>query len=149
MSNLYIFLFLKVPMKYVRDGNRIAARLFKGEEFIESVKSLCEKEQITSGRVQAIGAVHKAVLGYFDVEEKKYIHFECKGELVSCMGNIAEKNGEIVVHAHAVIGDRNGDCRGGHIVSTEASATIELFIDGGLNLRRARDTETDLYLLDL
>ena len=31
----------------------------------------------------------------------------------------------------------------------EASATIELFIDIGLNLKRARDTETDLYLLDL
>lgn len=149
MSNLYIFLFLKAIMKYVREGNRIAARLFKGEEFIGSVKSLCEKEQLTSGRVQAIGAVQRVILGYFDVKEKKYIHFECKGELVSCMGNIAEKNGEIVVHAHAVIGDRNGDCKGGHIVSAETSATIELFIDTGLNLRRARDTETDLYLLDL
>ena len=136
-------------MKYMKDGNVIVARLFKGEEFIESVKLLCKKENFSSGRVQAIGAVQKAVLGYFDVEEKKYIHFEYKGELVSCMGNISQKNDEIVVHAHAVIGDRHGDCKGGHIVMAEASATIELFIDIGLNLKRARDTETDLYLLDL
>ncbi|KYK29141.1 MAG: DUF296 domain-containing protein [Theionarchaea archaeon] len=136
-------------MKYVRDGNVIVARLFRGEEFIESVTSLCEREHFSSGRVQAIGAVNKAFLGYFDLEEKEYVHFECKGELVSCMGNIAQKGNEIVVHAHAVIADRQGTCKGGHIVQAETSATIELIIDIGLNLERARDAETDLYLLYL
>lgn len=149
MSNLYIFYFFKECMKYVRDGTVIAARLFKGEEFIESVKTLCKKEHFSSGRVQAIGAVSKAVLGYFDTEEKKYVHFECKGELVSCMGNIAKKGDDIVVHAHAVIADENGECKGGHIVKAEASATVEVFIDVILDLGRARDEATDLFLLDL
>lgn len=149
MSNLYIFFFLYRRMKYSRDGNVIVVRLSKGEEFIESVKALCEKEHFSSGRLQAIGAVRKAVLGYFDTEEKEYIHFECKGELASCMGNIAKKGDDIVVHAHAVIADRQGTCKGGHIVHAETSATIELLIDIGLNLERTRDTETDLYLLDL
>lgn len=124
-------------------------RLFKGEEIIESVKEVCKKEGITSGRVQGIGAVQKAVLGYFDTEKKEYVHFECKGELISCIGNIAKKEDEIVVHAHAVIGDKTGDCKGGHIVNAEASATIELFIDCILDLERARDTDTGLFLLDL
>ena len=84
-------------MKYMRDGSVIVARLLKGEEFTESVKSLCEKEHFSSGRIQAIGAVKRAVLGYFDTEEKKYVHFECKGELASCMGNIAKKDDDIVV----------------------------------------------------
>ena len=149
LSNLYIFLFLNTYMKYTRDGNVLAARLFNGEEFIESVKGLCEKENFSSGRVTAIGAVKKAVLGYFDTKEKKYINFECKGEVVSCMGNIAKKEDDIVVHAHAVIADRKGTCTGGHVVALEASATLELFIDIGFNLKRALDTEMDLYLLDL
>ena len=149
MSNLYIFLFFKECMKYVRDGTVIAARLFKGDEFIESIRSLCKKEQFTSGRLQAIGAVDKAVLGYFDPEEKKYVHFECKGELASCMGNIALKGDDIIVHAHAVIADRHGTCKGGHIVEAQTSATIELFIDVLFDLKRAHDAGTDLYLLDL
>ncbi len=124
-------------------------RLFNGEEIIESVKEVCKKENVTSGRVQGIGAVQKAVLGYFDTEKKEYMHFECKGELVSCMGNIAKKEDEIVVHAHAVIGDKDGECKGGHIVQAEASATVELFIDCVLDLERTRDADTDLFLLNL
>ncbi len=136
-------------MKYVREGTVIVIRLFNGEEIIESVKEVCKKENVTSGRVQGIGAVQKAVLGYFDTEKKEYMHFECKGELVSCMGNIAKKEDEIVVHAHAVIGDKDGECKGGHIVQAEASATVELFIDCVLDLERTRDADTDLFLLNL
>jgi predicted DNA-binding protein with PD1-like motif len=136
-------------MNYVRDGSTIVARLFKGEEFTECVTSLCRKEHFSSGRVQAIGAVKKAVLGYFDTEEKKYIHFECKGELVSCMGNIARKGDDIIVHAHAVIADREGNCTGGHIVAAEPSVTVEVIITVALDLKRARDPDTELVLLDL
>lgn len=136
-------------MKHFRDGNVIVVRLFKGEEFIESVKLLCEKENFSSGRIQAIGAVKRAVLGYFDLEKKKYIHFECQGELASCMGNIAGRNGDIIVHAHAVIAEKDGTCKGGHIVTAETSATVEVFVDVIPNLERATDAETGLYLLDL
>lgn len=136
-------------MKYVREGTVIAVRLVKGEDIIASVQNVCKKEGITSGRLQGIGAVQRAVLGYFDTEKKEYVHFECKGELVSCIGNIAKKKDEIVVHAHAVIGDRTGECKGGHIVQAEASATVELFIDILLALERARDADTGLFLLDL
>lgn len=139
-------------MRYTREGNTVAIRLFRGEELIESVKSVCKKEKITSGRIQAIGAVEKAILGYFDIKEKKYIHFECSGELVSCMGNIAKKEGEeddIIVHAHAVVADMKGNCRGGHVVTAETSVTLEVLIESGPSLTRALDAEMGLYLLDL
>lgn len=149
MSNIYIFFFLLLAMKYIRDKNLVVVQLFKGEEFTESIKSLCEKEHFSSGRIQAIGAVKKAVLGYFDVQEKEYVHFECQGEVASCMGNIAQKGEDIVVHAHAVIADKNGNCKGGHIVTAEVSATIELFIDIQFELQRTFDQDTELYLLNL
>jgi predicted DNA-binding protein with PD1-like motif len=144
-------------MKYTKKGNTIVARLFKGEDLIPSIIEICGKEAITSGRVQAIGAVQKAILGYFDIQKKKYVHFECKGEVVSCMGNIAEKEGkregekkgEIMVHVHAVIADANGMCKGGHVVTAEASATLEIFIDVIPGLKRSLDVETELFLLDL
>ncbi len=138
-------------MKYTKKGNTIVARLFEGEDLIPSVLKICGKEGITSGRVQAIGAVQRAILGYFDIQKKKYVHFECKGEVVSCMGNIAEKEGEkeIMVHAHAVIADASGMCKGGHVVTAEASATLEIFIDVIPGLKRLLDVQTELFLLDL
>ncbi|MGD2246811.1 MAG: DUF296 domain-containing protein [Candidatus Methanofastidiosia archaeon] len=138
-------------MKYTKKGNTIVARLFKGEDLIPSILEICGKEGISSGRVHAIGAVQKAILGYFDTQKKKYVHFECKGEVVSCMGNIAEKEGEkeIMVHVHAVIADATGMCKGGHVVTAEASATLEVFIDVIPGLKRSLDQETELFLLDL
>ncbi|MBU7015020.1 MAG: DUF296 domain-containing protein [Theionarchaea archaeon] len=136
-------------MQYTKKEHVIVVRLFKGEELIESVKSVCIKEKISSGRVQAIGAVQRAILGYFDTEEKQYLKFECKGEVVSCMGNIAERDGELVVHAHAVISEKDGTCKGGHVFSAEASATLEIFIESVPGLARTLDKETGLFLLNL
>lgn len=124
-------------------------RLFKGEELIESVKEVCIREKVSSGTLQAIGAVQKAILGYFDMERKHYLQVECRGEVVSCMGNIAEKDGDLVVHLHAVIGDKDGNCKGGHVFSAEASATLEIFIANVPGLSRALDEDTGLFLLDL
>ncbi|MBU7023243.1 MAG: DUF296 domain-containing protein [Theionarchaea archaeon] len=136
-------------MQYSKKEHIIVMRLFKGEELIESIEDVCVKEKVSSGKVQAIGAVQRAVLGYFDTEEKKYLKFECKGEVISCMGNIAGKNGDLVVHVHAVIGDRDGTCKGGHVFSAEASATLEVFIESVSGLTRALDDDTGLFLLDL
>lgn len=136
-------------MKYTKKGNTIVVRLFEGEDLLPSIIEICGKEKITSGKIQAIGAVQRAVLGYFNMQKKKYIHFECKGEVVTCMGNIAKKEDEIMVHAHAVIADAAGNCKGGHVVCAEASATLEIFIDIIPGLERTLDVKTELFLLDL
>jgi len=138
-------------MHFKREGTVTVARLFKGEEFMESIRSVCTRESLSSGRIHAIGAVHKAVLGYFDSEKKEYIHFECGGEVVSCMGNIATRKdtGDIMIHAHAVIADRDGNCKGGHVVRAEPSVTLEVIIEEGPLLHRSLESETGLYLLDL
>lgn len=138
-------------MNYTRNESVCVARIYKGEEFLESIQTLCKRESISSGRIQAIGAVQHAVLGYFDSEQKKYIHFECNGEVVSCMGTIATKkdSGEKIIHAHAVIADRKGGCTGGHVVRAEPSVTLEVIIEEGPALFRSLDSETELYLLDL
>jgi hypothetical protein len=138
-------------MQFKRKGTVIITRLFKGEEFLESIRSLCTEESISSGRIQAIGAVQQATLGYFDPGQKEYIDFECAGEVVSCMGTISTRKdtSEIIIHAHAVIADREGSCKGGHVVQAIPSVTLEVIIEEGPNLYRSLDSETGLYLLDL
>jgi predicted DNA-binding protein with PD1-like motif len=138
-------------MQVKRKDTVIIARLFKGEEFLESIQSLCTEESISSGRIQAIGAVQHATLGYFDPKKKKYIHFDCGGEVVSCMGTISTRKdtSEIIIHAHAVIANQKGSCKGGHVVQAEPSVTLEVIIEEGPVLYRSLDSETGLYLLDV
>jgi len=61
-------------------------------------------------------------------------------ELLSLIGDVALKDGEPAVHAHAVIGKKDGTAHGGHllrafvrptceVVLTESSAHLQKFID--------------------
>ena len=44
-------------MEYKRFENTVFARIDKGEEIVETLKTICEKEDITLAYVNAIGAV--------------------------------------------------------------------------------------------
>ena len=58
--------FRKIPNGYL-------VRLEKGEEIIESLSSLAEREKIPGGFLYGLGAVKDVTLGYFDVANKKYV----------------------------------------------------------------------------
>ncbi len=59
-------------MNYKRIGSVIALRVDRGEEIVESVKKVCEKEQIRFAGISGIGAVAPAVVGQYRVAEKRY-----------------------------------------------------------------------------
>jgi predicted DNA-binding protein with PD1-like motif len=61
-------------------------------------------------------------------------------ELLSLIGDVAMKDGEPVVHAHAVVGKKDGTAHGGHlleacirptceVVLTESPAHLQKYID--------------------
>ena len=47
-------------------GNTYMLRIDRGEEILRSLKEFCENEEIRLGRVEAIGAADRAVLGVYD-----------------------------------------------------------------------------------
>ena len=59
-------------MEYRRFGNTIVARIDKGEEILESLRELAEKEKILLAGVSALGAVSEFTVGVFDTGEKQY-----------------------------------------------------------------------------
>ena len=69
--------------------------------------------------LSVIGALSRAELGYYDQVSQKYgrIQIEEPVELVSCSGNISMRDDQPFVHAHAVLSDREGKVRGGHLTS--------------------------------
>lgn len=121
-----------------------------GADLYESLTKIVQTEDITQGRITAIGATTHAVVAYFDQKVKKYINMEFPSgmEILSCSGNVSLRDGKPFVHIHVLLGDRKGKVFGGHVMPGTKVFACELFIDEfeGEALHRAYDEETGLYL---
>lgn len=130
-------------------------RLLKDEDILESIISYCKDKNLASGAIYGLGAVSKASLGYYDLETKTYLEnkFEFNAELLNCTGNISinEETGDYIPHLHMIIGDKEGNTFGGHVMpNTIISITGEFIIfETHSKLTRKLDEEFNLYLLNL
>ncbi len=134
-------------MDYRRFGNKIIARMDKGEEILAKIKEISVKENIKLASVQALGATDEFTVGVYKVDEKKYYANEFKGyfEIVSLTGTINTMNGEFYTHIHMSAGNDKGEVFGGHLNKAVVSATCEMVIDvidGSVD--RKYDEETGL-----
>ena len=75
-------------MEYRRFDDKIVARIDKGEEIVEKLALICEKEGVKLGYITAIGAVNRFTAGVFSPAEKTYASREFGGdfEIVSLTG---------------------------------------------------------------
>lgn len=117
-------------MEYRKFGNHYVIRLEKGEEIVEKIKELCEKEDVKLASLSGIGAVNKVTAGLFKTREKKYVSktFEEDMEIVSLGGNVSCMNGETYLHFHISVANEAGEVRGGHLTEAYISATGELVL---------------------
>ena len=123
-------------------------RLFQGEDILESLQKFCKHNPIGSGRIQGIGAVSAAKIGFFD--GTKYItnSFSENLEVLSVSGNIAQNE---VVHIHGIFGRKDGSCIGGHIFpgcTVSVTCEIQILILEP-KVSRTEDPDTKLNLLEL
>ncbi len=136
-------------MEYRRFKDTIIARIDKGEEILEQVKTIALKEQIRLAHVQALGAVNQFTVGVFKTQEKEYLanDFEGSYEIVSLTGTINTMDGAFYCHLHMSAGNDKGEVFGGHLNRAVVSATCEMVItlvDGTVD--RAFDEEIGLNL---
>ena len=136
-------------MDYRRFGNKIIARIDRGEEILEKVKEIALKENIKLAGISALGATNDFTVGVYNVDEKKYYANEFKGsyEIVSLTGTINTMNGEFYTHIHMSAGNDKGEVFGGHLNKAVISATCEMvidIIDGSVD--RIYDEETGLNI---
>ena len=117
-------------MQYRKSGNIWTVRLDLGEDIIARLKKLCEDEGIRLGRVEAIGATDRAVIGVYDLEKKEYYPEEINEfmEITSLNGNITAMDGKPYIHLHATLADQRHAVHGGHVVEMRVGATCEMFI---------------------
>ena len=142
-------------MKSVESKARrvVFARFSEGDDLLDTIGSVAKEKNIISGFFFLIGTLKHAVLGFY--KEGRYIPIEKAGplEIVSCMGNISQKeNSDIVVHGHIVVSDDKGIAYGGHLLSknlVDVTAELVLVDVEGVVLRRKLNPQNNLHLWSL
>jgi len=129
------------------------AKLPHGADLLKSIKDVAVKAEIHSASFNAIGAVRKARVSFYDQTKKKYneLILHESMEIVSCTGNISELEGKKIVHAHLVLSDEKGRAFGGHLLEGTELFACELMINEYKNLRikRKYDELTGLNLMEI
>ena len=131
---------------------RFQLRLEMGDEVLESLTSLAEREALTFATFSGLGAASSARIAFFDVAARQYeTHdFDEQVEVVSLTGNLALRDGKPFVHAHAALGRRDLSVIGGHVVALVARPTIEIELrPENAQIARLLDEESGLALLSL
>lgn len=137
-------------MEYRKFQNKIIVRMDKGEEILEKVREVAEKEKIKLADISALGAVSEFTVGVFDTEVKEYHANEFKGsfEIVSLTGTINTMNDEFYCHLHMSAGNEKGQVFGGHLNRAIISATCEMvitLIDGRVDRRFEKEVGLNLF----
>ncbi|MEE0655514.1 MAG: PPC domain-containing DNA-binding protein [Blautia hansenii] len=137
-------------MEYRKFQNKIIVRMDKGEEILEKVREVAEKEKIKLADISALGAVSEFTVGVFDTEAKEYHANEFKGsfEIVSLTGTINTMNDEFYCHLHMSAGNEKGQVFGEHLNRAIISATCEMvitLIDGRVDRRFEKEVGLNLF----
>jgi predicted DNA-binding protein with PD1-like motif len=69
---------------------------------------------------------------------------------MSLVGDIALYDGEPKLHAHVVVGKRDGTAHGGHLISARVRPTLEIWLTASPEIiERRMNVEVGLPLIDL
>ncbi|MEK7654219.1 MAG: DUF296 domain-containing protein [Patescibacteria group bacterium] len=123
--------------------------LKKGDKFSEKFRGFLEKNRINSGFFFGLGGFQKAEIAFYDLRTKKYNKKKFIGpfEVLSLIGNVAQNDDEIMVHAHIILGDKNFKTFGGHLVDGVVGGTLEINLNESGMMERRFNDETGLNLL--
>lgn len=131
---------------HIRD---FMVRVKHNSNFIQYITELARKEKIFTATFTAVGALKWAKLGFYSQVKQEYqeIKLDSPFEIASCIGNISLKDGKPFVHAHAVLADKNGNTKAGHLLEGKVfAAEVHLRELKGSELERKYDEVTGLSL---
>ncbi len=134
-----------------RQPRTFALVLDTGEELAAALKKFAHDHHLAGSSFHAIGAFQSVRLGWFNWETKQYetsVNLDEQVELLSLIGDIALKDGEPQVHAHVVIGRRDGTAHGGHLQHAVVRPTCEIILmENPEHLQKQPDPESGLALI--
>ena len=123
-----------------------------GDEVIAGLTQFAKEAGLDGAHFTALGAFERATLGYFDLDTQAYVHIPVaeQVEVLSLVGDVSLKGGKLQVHAHVVVGKRDGTAHGGHILEAYVRPTLEVVLsETPAHLKRRMVKEFGLALIDL
>ena len=127
--------------------------LAPGEEAKSAIVDFARRNNLKAASFVALGAFERAKLGYFDWQKKEYlpIPVDEQVEVISLIGDIAENDkNESDLHAHAVLGRRDGSTRGGHLMEGVVRPTLEVTLtETPAHLKRRMHPDINVALIDI
>jgi predicted DNA-binding protein with PD1-like motif len=133
-------------------GRNLIVRAKHDSDIIKFVTDVAKENGITAATFTAIGALKNAKLGFYDQKRHKYLEnvLSAPQEIASCVGNISIKEDEAFVHAHAVLADKEGNTKAGHLLEGKVfAAEVHLIELAGEKVVRKYDAVTGLSLWDI
>jgi uncharacterized protein len=138
--------------KLIDEQDRVYAVIFDtGEDPMEGLERFAADQNLDASSFTAIGAFSEAMLGYFDWEKKDYEHIPVREqtEVLALVGDITldEASGR-KVHAHVVLGKRDGAACGGHLLGAKVRPALEVILTESPGyLERRHDPASGLALI--
>jgi predicted DNA-binding protein with PD1-like motif len=139
-------------LKEGQNSRVVVEHFATGSDVLRELNKLVQREHILAGSLSAMGAVKEATVGFLR-EGGKYDEIALKEplEVLSCIGNVSAKDGVPHVHAHIVLGDKEGKAHGGHLMpGCIVGATFEVVMQvfEGIMLKRKLDPSSGIFLLE-
>lgn len=134
----------------IKPGKTFIGKLKFGGDLLGELTSVCEENYIRLGRVEALGAVKKARVGFYDQQAREYNFLEIDKplEITKLIGNISLRDGKPMVHAHITLSDSQGNAYGGHLAPGTIVFACEFIMNSydGPDHIRDYDEQTGLPL---
>lgn len=120
--------------------------LMRGDDLLQGLAQRVRAAEISSGYVWAVGTLDSCAFRSAGGEPRAMLDGPL--EIITCSGNISQKNAEPVLHLHMSVGDRKGRVYGGHVLPGNGVVVLEFCIAefSGSPLVRERDEKLGLDL---
>jgi hypothetical protein len=122
------------------------------DEVTEQLMTFAKKEKVKASQFTAIGAFSETVTGFFDFSIKDYqkTTFSEQMEVLALTGDISLYKEKYKVHAHIVLGRKDGTAHGGHLIKGIAHPTLEIILNESPEyLKREMDKDSGLPLIKI
>jgi hypothetical protein len=140
--------------RLLADGNGLRTFVLvmeTGDEAMSCIRAFANQEHLAAAQFSGIGAFSRATLNYFDWERKEYRGNPVNEqvEVASLIGDVAiAPDGSRTVHAHIVLGRRDGSALAGHLAEGHVRPTLEIILtEAPVHLRKVYDAESRLALI--
>jgi uncharacterized protein len=144
---------MRTKLLHEDEGERTFAVIFEtGEDPVAGLTRFASEHKLSASAFTAIGAFSEAVLGYFDWDKRDYERIAVmeQVEVLALIGDVALQDGKPKLHAHVVLGRRDGSARGGHLLEARVRPTLEVIVtESPAHLRRVYDPASGLALIKL